>query len=216
MLNYLSDEFLSKYPDKPEHMIPLSSFVFYRTYSRWLKEKGRRETFKEAIARAVNYSLELAAKRQFELGYLSADKIKAHATGEAEALFNNIFNLRQFLSGRTHWVGGADTNIGEKFPMSNFNCAFTRIKSVKDMSEAFYLLLIGVGVGARLEEDDLKSIPFLRNDYVLTHSEFKPVHKSERLERTKLVEFENSYAKIYVGDSKEGKCTQPSINVVNL
>lgn len=204
MLKHLSEEFLNHYPEKPEHMIPLSSFVFYRTYSRWLKEKGRRETFKEAIARAVNYSLSIAEKRMLSLGYLTAEQIERQLKGEAEALFDNIFNLKQFLSGRTHWVGGADTQIGDKFPMSNFNCAFTRIKNIKDIAEAFYLLLIGVGVGARLEEEDLKTMPLLRTNYELTHSEFKPVAKSERIETTKLVEFENSYAKIYVGDSKEG------------
>lgn len=204
MLNFLSDDFLSKYQDKPEHMIPLSSFVFYRTYSRWLKKEKRRETFKEAIARAVDYSISLADKRMHELGYLTRKQIDAQLTGEAEALFDNIFNLRQFLSGRTHWVGGADTGIADKFPMSNFNCAFTRIKSIKDLAEVFYLLLLGTGVGVRLEEKDLAGFPNLRTDYELSHSEFKPVEKKERIEHTKLVEFENSYAKIYVGDSKEG------------
>lgn len=204
MLKHLSEEFLKSYPDKPAHMIPLSSFVYYRTYSRWLKDKGRRETFKEAIARAVDYSISLAEKRMKDLGYLTANQIEAQVKGEAEALFDSIFNLNQFLSGRTHWVGGADTKIAEKFPMANFNCAFTRIRSIQDIKEVFYLLLIGVGVGVRLSEDDLKYLPFIRNDYQLTHSEYKPVSKGERLEHTKLVEFENSYAKIYVGDSKEG------------
>ncbi|MFA5618364.1 MAG: hypothetical protein WDK95_16155, partial [Syntrophorhabdaceae bacterium] len=39
---------------------------------------------------------------------------------EAQKLFDNVFNLKQFLSGRTLWVGGTD--VVKNHPMSNFNC----------------------------------------------------------------------------------------------
>lgn len=204
MKRILSDEFLGKYGDKPDHMSPMSNFVFSRTYSRWLESERRRETFKEAIARAVDYSMNIALNRYTELGYMSDEQNFVQVQAEAEALFDNIFNLNQFLSGRTHWVGGADTGIAEKFPMSNFNCAFTRVKKLKDITEIFYLLLIGSGVGVRLSKEDLETFPLIRTDYELMHSEFKPMKKEERIEKTKVVVFDNSFAKIYVGDSKEG------------
>jgi ribonucleoside-triphosphate reductase len=37
----LSNEFIAKYSEFPEHMNALGKFVFYRTYSRFLPEKGR-------------------------------------------------------------------------------------------------------------------------------------------------------------------------------
>lgn len=143
-MNLLSESFLSQYPDQPEHMNELSQFVFYRTYSRWLDKENRRETWKEAVARAVNYNVGLSIE-QFKRNNIR-DKDGKFLEGmkqEAEALFHNIFNLRQFLSGRTHWVGGADTGVAEKYPLANFNCSFLNISSWDDLGDLFYLLLVG-------------------------------------------------------------------------
>lgn len=100
----LSREFLSKYPDFPEHMTQIGKFVYLRTYSRWIPEEQRRETWKETCRRAVEYNCALAETPK----------------KEAERLFDNMFNLKQALSGRTLWVGG--TEVAEKYPLSNFNC----------------------------------------------------------------------------------------------
>lgn len=122
MAKLLTEEFLDKYGDFPEHMNELGKFVYYRTYSRYLPEKGRRETWKETVARATEYNVGLGVKHTEKIGYaVDYDKFRK----EAEELFDNMFNLRQFLSGRTLWVGGADGSVAEKYPLSNFNC-FTR------------------------------------------------------------------------------------------
>ncbi|MCR8997985.1 hypothetical protein, partial [Brevibacillus laterosporus] len=42
MTQLLTDEFIGRYPDFPEHMNELGKFVYYRTYSRWLPEISRR------------------------------------------------------------------------------------------------------------------------------------------------------------------------------
>ena len=139
-MNLLTKEFLSKYPDMPEHMTELGAFVYMRTYSRWLPSKNRRETWKESVARAVEYNVSLSVKEMEKNNFTPPiDKIKI----EAEVLFDNIFNLRQFLSGRTHWVGGAETGVADKFPLSNFNCSFIDIVKWDDMMDLFYLLLVG-------------------------------------------------------------------------
>ena len=58
-MRLLSNDFLSQYPDMPENMNELGQFVFYRTYSRWLPSQNRRETWKEAVARAVDYNVSI-------------------------------------------------------------------------------------------------------------------------------------------------------------
>ena len=200
-MKLLTESFLSKYPDMPEHMNELASFVFYRTYSRWLPHKGRRETWKEAVARAVEYNVNISIE-QFNRNQYTAplDKIQA----EAEILFDNIFNLRQFLSGRTHWVGGAETGVADKFPLANFNCSFIDMTKWEDLCDLFYLLLVGTGVGFRCTKENAKKLAPIRTDYELLHSPYKPLPKEERLEHTKVNIMENGYAKIYIGDSKEG------------
>lgn len=199
--NFLSEGFLSNYGDKPEHMNELGSFVFYRTYSRWLPSEGRRETWKEAVIRAVEYNMNI------ERSELRKKKIKTRfgkMAKEAELLFDNIFNLRQFLSGRTHWVGGAESGVADKYPLANFNCSFLNIKSWDDMSDLFYLLLVGTGVGFKCTKEMASKLPLIRNDIKIIHSEYEPLLKEDRLENTELTFMNNGFAKMYVGDSKEG------------
>ena len=203
-MKLLTDEFLSGYGDAPEHMNQMAQFTFYRTYSRWMPKLNRRETFKEAISRAVEYNVGISIKQykenKFEVPY---EQIRF----EAEKLFDNIWNLRQFLSGRTHWVGGADTGVADKFPLANFNCAFQEINDWEDFTELFYLLLVGTGVGLACTKEMADALPPVRRDYTLIHSEYNPVTPDERLQETKLNIMENGYAKIYIGDNKESWTT---------
>ena len=200
-MQLLTKEFLDNYPDVPSHMNQMAQFTFYRTYSRWLPELNRRETFKEAIARAVEYNVSISIKQykenKFEVPF---EQIKH----ECEKLFDNIFNLKQFLSGRTHWVGGASTGVANKFPLANFNCAFTEINNWEDFTDLFYLLLIGTGVGLSCTKEMANKLKPIRRDYTLLHSEYNPVAPEERLEKTRVNVMDNGYAKIYVSDSKEG------------
>lgn len=204
MRKVLTKNFLNKYPDHPDHMTNLGMFVFYRTYSRWIDEEERYETWKEAVARAVEYSLQISIdqynKNMFEPPF---DQIRK----EGEVLFDNIFNLKQALSGRTHWIGGANTGVADKFPLANFNCAFTNIESFDDIVEVFYLLLVGTGVGVKCLKDMAKELPPIRNDVEVLHSEYEPIREDMRLEETELNILDNGYAKVYIGDSKEGWVT---------
>lgn len=198
----LSEKFLDKYPDQPKHMNEIGTFVFYRTYSRWLDSEGRRETYKEAIARAIQYNVAISMHELYK------KKIKVpinEIIEEAETLFDNVFNLRQFLSGRTHWVGGADTGVASKFPLANFNCSFVNIDSWNDMGDLFYLLLVGTGVGFKATKKMAKKLPALRNDINIVHAEYVPWMEEDRIEKTILgIDPSGKSAKLIIGDSKEG------------
>lgn len=182
-------------------MNPLGHFVYLRTYSRWLSEQGRRETWKETVRRATEYNVGLGVKHMDKIGY-GAD-IEWHRK-EAELLFDNMFHLRQFLSGRTLWVGGAENGVAEKYPLANFNCSFINIASWSDLGDLFYLLMVGTGVGFKCTKEMAANLAPIRTNTMLLHSEYEPVPKSARYEHTQLRDMENGYAKIYVGDSKEG------------
>jgi ribonucleoside-triphosphate reductase len=49
----LTNKFIEQYPDFPAHMNALGQFVYYRTYSRFIPEVGRRETWRETLAEGV-------------------------------------------------------------------------------------------------------------------------------------------------------------------
>lgn len=183
---YLSQTFLAKYKHKKPPFTNFGEFVYLRTYSRWIDQENRREDWWETVARAVDYNCSLAP-------YTSVS--------EAEMLFDNIFNLRQFLSGRTLFTGGTD--VVKKYPTANFNCAFEIIDSIEKLKEMFYLLMVGAGVGLRILKSDVEQIHSFRTDLKIIHKEYSPIKKSERSEYTSL-NFEDDICEIVIGDSKEG------------
>lgn len=182
----LTEDFIRKYKHAPSPMNQLGNFVFYRTYSRWIPEENRREYWWETVRRSVEYNCSLVPTTR----------------DEAERLFDNIYHMRQFLSGRTFWVGGTD--VAKNYPMSNYNCSFEVLDSLGAFKDLFYLLMIGSGVGVRILKDDVKKIPKIRTDFELIHEDYTPILMNEREDNTSLNFFYNNTVKITVGDSKEG------------
>lgn len=200
-MQLLTDDFLALFPDQPSHMNELGSFVFYRTYSRWLPEANRRETWKETCRRSIEYNVGLAIK-QYKKNKLRVPYERLRT--EAQDFFDRMFNLRQFLSGRTMWVGGGEGGVAEKYPLANFNCSFLNIMKWEDMGDLFYLLMVGTGVGFKITKEMARGLAPIRNNVEVIHSEYRPLDAQERLEHTRFDDLGNGYAKIYVGDSKEG------------
>lgn len=182
----VTDEFVSNYKHKKSPMGRLGDFVYYRTYSRFLDDAGRREYWWETVRRAVEYNTSLLPTSR----------------KEAEALFDNIFNLKQFLSGRTFWVG--NTNVAKFYPLANFNCAFETITSVDDFRDLFYLLMVGAGVGARVLPEDVAALPKFRTSFEVIHRDYTPVEAKDRNDYTALNFHDDARAEITIGDSKEG------------
>lgn len=184
-MSLLREEFLKGYPDFPSHMENLAKLVYYRTYSRWLPEEGRRETWKETCARAVEYNCSLAPTSAYE----------------AQRLFDNMFNLKQFISGRSLWIGGSEAS--KKTKLANFNCSFVVIDSIKSLCDLFYLLMVGTGVGVRILPSDVKELPCFRQNVILHHQYNKHSTKQKGRENT-YVETDGDMRIIHIGDSKEG------------
>ena len=120
---------------------------------------------------------------------------------EAEKLYDNIYNMRQFLSGRTLWVG--NTPVADAYPMANYNCAFEVIDDYHAYHDLFYLLMVGSGVGVRVLEEDARKLPKIRTDVKILHKAYDGKPRDERLEFTDLA-FSDDSVTISVGDSKEG------------
>lgn len=185
----------------PTPLNQIGEFVYYRTYSRFLEWEGRREEWIETCKRAVEYNVSLAYKHLKEIGFEpDIDALR----NEALDLLVAMYNTEQFLSGRTMWVGGAENGVADKYPLANFNCSFTDIDVLRDMSELFYMLLVGTGVGFRCFPEQARKLELIRTDVKVIHSDYNPLPKNERIEHTAINDLGNGYLKVYVGDSKEG------------
>lgn len=182
----ISEEFVSKYKHTPSPMSQLGSFVYYRTYSRWVPEELRREYWWETVRRSVEYNCSLVPTSR----------------EEAEKLYRNVFELKQFLSGRTFWVGSTD--VSKYYPMSNFNCSFQVIDSFSSFRDIFYLLMVGSGVGVRVLKSDIAKLPPVRTDVEVIHESYTPMLRTLRQDSTSLEFTHNDTVKITIGDSKEG------------
>lgn len=181
----LSREFLSKYKHSATPMAQLGSFVYSRTYSRFMPQLNRREFWWETVRRAVEYNCSLAPTTR----------------EEAERLYDNIFNLRQFLSGRTLWVGA--TPVSSAYPMANYNCAFEVIDDYHAYHDLFYLLMVGSGAGVRVLKSDAAKLPQVRTNLEIIHKAYSARPVKERNEYTNL-SFSGDTAMLSIGDSKEG------------
>lgn len=194
-MNLLTDEFIKKCRGEiTPPFTELGEFVFYRTYSRWLEEKGRRETWEETCRRATEYNFSLQY-RKYEVDVEELRK-------EAEDFYKRMYGLKHFLSGRTLWVGG--TPVADKYPMANFNCAFIIIDSFEAYRDLFYLLMVGTGVGIRILKADVEKLPQVRMDVELIHLEYRELPKGLRKDYTTVKFIDREAILIEVGDSKEG------------
>lgn len=200
----LTDEFLKKYKNKNSNypLKGIGEFVYLRTYARYLEQEKRRETWFETVLRTTLYNIDLERDFKIKKG-LPVDYI--YLKEEAEKLFDNLFNLRTFPSGRTLYMGG--TEIVKEYPLSNYNCCFTNIKTMNDFVEVFYLLMLGCGVGVRIDKQYAAGLPLTRKAILeeIYEQHIRNETTKEQRENTKLM-VKGNKAVILVGDSKEGWC----------
>lgn len=200
---FLSNDFLSKYKHKEDPFpTELGKFVYYRTYSRPVPEENRRERWWETVARVINFSsgLELEAyKRQ---GMVASEQIISDIKQEAEKMYEMMYNLKLFPSGRSLWVGG--TKSSKAYPTSNFNCSFVTIDSLKKFSEIFSVLMLGTGAGLSVENQYVKQLPKINGKIEVVHKDYEEVPKSQRKEHTELKQKSSNVLELVIGDSKFG------------
>lgn len=205
MSKILSEKFLSKYKSIKSPLSNIGEFVYLRTYSRYLNEKKRRENWFETVLRTTEYNIDLGINFKKKNGIPIVMEEEVH---EAELLFDNLFNLRTFPSGRTLYMGG--TEIVKNYPLSNYNCSFTMIESFEDFIDVFYLLMVGAGVGIRLDRELINKMDKVRTINLKDRydSDIRKYMPKEYMENTKLEIDKKVKSKVVlkVGDSKEGWC----------
>lgn len=124
---------------------PLAEFVYYRTYSRWIEDEGRRETWIETIDRYINFMRENLGSKLSEVEY---NDIR-------EAILNQevmpSMRLLQF-AGRA----ARKTNV------CAYNCSFIAPRTFQDFAEIMYISMCGTGVGWSVESENIQALPQIK------------------------------------------------------
>ena len=122
----------------------LSEFVYYTTYSKWIPEEGRRETWIETVDRYLSFMKE-------NLKDKLTDK-------EYENIREYILSMKVLGSMRLLWAAGAAAKATN---VAAYNCSFVAPTKWQDFAEIAYILMCGTGVGFSVEEQNISKLPFI-------------------------------------------------------
>ncbi|MBI2035643.1 MAG: ribonucleoside-triphosphate reductase, partial [Candidatus Liptonbacteria bacterium] len=123
---------------------PLSEFIYYRSYSRWIEEEGRRETWIETVNRYVDFMKE-------NLGSKLHDK-------EYAELREAILRQEVMPSMRLMWSAG---KAARKTNVTAYNCSYIAPSKLTDFAEIMYLSMCGAGVGFSVESQTIELLPII-------------------------------------------------------
>ena len=121
---------------------PLAEMVYYRTYSRWIPEKNRRETWIETVDRYMDFMKENLGNKITAKDY----KEVREAILKQEALPS--MRLLQFAG-----------DAARKTHVCAYNCSFTAPTRLRDFSEIMYISMCGTGVGYSAESFNVEQLP---------------------------------------------------------
>ena len=127
---------MRNYEDAPTPSARAATII-RRTYAR--PTEGGFESWDDIVGRVVGHQRWLWQRA------LGDKPLTAMQEGELEELREVLLRREGSVSGRTLWLGG--TAVAKKREASMFNCAFTKVETVHDVVDAFWLLLQGCGVG---------------------------------------------------------------------
>lgn len=133
------------------------SFIHLSRYSRWLEEKGRRETWEETVTRYFDFFAEyLKEKFKFDL----SPKLR-------QELQSSVLELKVMPSMRALMTAGEAL---KKNHIASFNCAYLPVDTVKSFAEVMYILMNGTGVGFSVETASTKKLPEVAPEFHKTDS----------------------------------------------
>lgn len=133
-----------------------AEFIYYRTYSRWIEEEGRRETWIETVDRYLRFMQENVG-----------DRLNLQ---EYEEIRQAILHQQVMPSMRLLWSAGEAARTNNA---AAYNCSFIAPSRLEDLTEIMYLLMSGAGVGFSVESQNVQQLPIIRRQT----GELLPLHE---------------------------------------
>jgi ribonucleoside-triphosphate reductase len=148
---HLDPTFLSHYEGRRPNFgfNGLGEFVFYRTYSRLIRETGLKETFLDVLIRVVEGCYEIQRRHCVQL-HIPWDREKAQFS--AQEMFQRMWDFKFLPPGRGLWMMGTKF-MWERGSASLNNCGMVSTDDLNeaDPAEPFCFMMdmamLGVGVG---------------------------------------------------------------------
>ncbi len=124
---------------------PLAEFVYYRSYSKWIDDEGRRETWIETVDRYMSFMKENLGKKLKDAEYAKVRKF--------------ILNQQSMPSMRLFWSSG---NAARRCNACAYNCSYIAPSKLQDFGEIMYLSMCGCGVGFSAESYNVQKLPQIK------------------------------------------------------
>lgn len=124
---------------------PLGEFVYYRSYSRWIPEEERRETWIETVDRYIAFMKE-------NLG----NKLKAT---EYKEIREGILRHEAMPSMRLLQFSG---NAARSTNVCAYNCSYIAPENFRDLAEIMYISMCGTGAGWSVESQNVQKFPQIK------------------------------------------------------
>lgn len=168
----------------------LAKITGYSRYCRYILHEKRKETWAELLNRCTGYALDLGklTPKQFEE---SKQLIKKNAIS---------------YSGRWNWIAGTEWVKKPANILALYNCTSITVESISDLNLIMLLAMCGCGVGTVIEKENIYKLPPVRSLITLAIVGKPGNSQPETRVNETLVEKQDNYIKITVGDSKEGWC----------
>lgn len=119
-----------------------AEFVYIRTYSRWIDDLGRRETWPETVERYITFILKH-----------HKDKIPAKVITKMR---QRMLAFEVMPSMRALWAAGS---AAEADNTTLYNCSFQAVKNPIAFAESLYVLMCGTGYGFSVSKMHIAELP---------------------------------------------------------
>lgn len=120
-------------------------FIFYRTYSKWQDDLGRRETWIETIDRFMAYMKKNLGNKMSTKDYADVRE--------------GILKQEVCPSMRLLWSAG---EACDKSNVWAYNCSYVAPSAWQDLGEVMYILMCGAGLGFSVESETVQKFPQIR------------------------------------------------------
>ena len=136
---------------------PYRNFIHVSRYSRWLEEKGRRETWVETVDRYMDFMKNHLVKNyNYDKNDIKFSQVR-----------ESIINHKVMPSMRAMMTAGPAL---ERDHIAAYNCSFIAVDSLRSFDEAMYILMNGTGVGFSVEQKYVSLLPVIAEEFYQTNT----------------------------------------------